>query len=90
MELDEYMLRLTPLLVLNSLHTKRTIVKSDVRITNSAFFTQANLTEKFLFLNFTYLSIVILSTSTQGILLTDGRNISKWTGPYVGLSKTLK
>ena len=28
--------------------------------------------------------------TSQGPLITDGRNRSKWTGPYVGLSKTLK
>ena len=26
----------------------------------------------------------------QGLLIRDGRNRSKWTGHYVGLSKTLK
>ena len=26
----------------------------------------------------------------QGPLITDGQNKSKWTGPFVGLSKTLK
>ena len=28
--------------------------------------------------------------SVQGPLITDGRNSSKWTGPTIGLSKTLK
>ena len=26
----------------------------------------------------------------KGRLITDGRNRSKWTGPFVGLSQTLK
>ena len=30
------------------------------------------------------------SEPDQGPLITDGRNRSKWTGPFVGLYKTLK
>ena len=33
---------------------------------------------------------IVWPTLSQGPLITDGRNRSKWTGLYVGLSKTLK
>ena len=31
-----------------------------------------------------------LNNSMQGPLITDGRNSSKWTGHYVGWSRTLQ